>query len=123
MSLQQTSNAESRENAVAEKDNDERKPRFSHRKKAASVGVLHSPQINGAVHCVVRDMSVSGARILVKESKLIPTTNGKMGLPETFTLHLRIDRVAVECKVIRQDGDEFGVRFTSAPRVLSRSLR
>lgn len=99
------------------------KPRFSHRKHAASAGIIYSNEINGAAHCVVRDMSATGARLLVKESKLISKHNGKLGLPETFTLNLRIDRVAVECRIVWQKGDEVGVRFTAPPRVISRSLR
>lgn len=108
---------------TGEQDTESKKPRFSHRKKAASAGIIYSNEINGAVHCVVRDMSVTGARLLIKESKLIPKNGGELGLPSDFTLNIRLDRVAVNCRVVWQDGDEVGVRFTSAPRVLSRTLR
>lgn len=99
------------------------KPRFSHRKQAASAGIIYSNEINGAVHCVVRDMSVTGARLLVKESKLLDRSGGTLKLPERFTLNIRIDRVAIDCLRVWQDGDEVGVRFTAPPRVLSRTLR
>ncbi len=123
MTLQQRPDAASVNDDKVEQSSDPQKPRFSHRKRSASAGIIYSDDINGAVHCVVRDMSVTGARLLVKESKLVPKTDGKMGLPTNFTLNIRLDRVAVNCRTVWQEGDEVGVRFTSAPRVLSRTLR
>lgn len=124
MTLQQRQNATATDEKDAEDvDGQVQKPRFSHRKHAASAGIIYSNEINGAVHCVVRDMSVTGARLLIKESKLVPKNNGKLGLPSQFTLNIRLDRVAVNCQVVWQNQDEVGVRFTSAPRVLSRTLR
>lgn len=99
------------------------KPRFAHRKTGASAAIIYSDEINGAVHCVVRDMSVSGARLLVKESKLLPKANGMPELPTEFTLNIRLDRIAVNCRLVWQKGDEVGVKFTSAPRVLTRPRR
>lgn len=123
MSLQQRSAIRSEDLDAAEKEPSDHKPRFSHRKRAASAGIIYSDEINGAVHCIVRDMSVTGARLLVKESKLVPKINGKLGLPTDFTLNIRLDRVAVNCRMVWQNEDEVGVRFTSAPRVLTRSAR
>lgn len=123
MTLQHPPAAASVDEATAEKPADAQTPRFSHRKRAASAGIIYADTINGAVHCVVRDMSVTGARLLVKESKLVAKNNGKLGLPTDFTLNIRLDRVAVNCRIVWQEGDEVGVRFTSAPRVLSRTLR
>ncbi|MCH9764501.1 MAG: PilZ domain-containing protein [Alphaproteobacteria bacterium] len=123
MSLEQPSNTIAAKMVAEDTESDDRKPRFAHRKHAASAGMVYSDEINGAVHCIVRDMSATGARLLIKESKLVPKTNGKPGLPKTFTLNIRLDRVAVECRVVWQDGDEVGVRFAAAPRVLSRTLR
>ena len=123
MTLQQRPNTEHAADQNVEAEGGAQKPRFSHRKRAASAGIIYSNDINGAVHCIVRDMSVSGARLLIKESKLLTKANGKLSLPPNFTLNIRLDRVAVNCKVVWQEEDEVGVRFTSAPRVLSRSLR
>lgn len=100
-----------------------KKARISHRKHAASAGIIYSNEINGAVRCIVRDMSVTGAKLAVRDSKHITKTNGKMGLPELFTLNIRLDRIAVDCRVVWQKDDEVGVRFTAPPRVLSRTLR
>ncbi len=123
MTLHQRANAAPVDQQTAEQPADSKKPRFSHRKRAASAGIIYADTINGAVHCIVRDMSVTGARLLVKESKLVPKNKGQPGLPTEFTLNIRLDRVAVNCRVVWQEGDEVGVRFTSAPRVLSRTLR
>ena len=123
MTLHQRPDAVQADQQTAEKSNETQKPRFSHRKRGASAGIIYAETINGAVHCVVRDMSVTGARLLVKESKLVKKSNGKLGLPTDFTLNLRLDRVAVNCRIVWQEGDEVGVRFTSAPRVLARTLR
>lgn len=123
MTLQPRPDAAPVDQPVAETTADSKTPRFSHRKRAASAGIIYANSINGAVHCVVRDMSVTGARLLVKESKVVPKKDGKLGLPTDFTLNIRLDRVAVNCRIVWLEGDEVGVRFTSAPRVLSRTLR
>jgi len=123
MTLHQRPDAVQDDQKVAEKSDGDQKPRFSHRKRAASAGIIYAETINGAVHCVVRDMSVTGARLLIKDSKLVTKSNGKLGLPTDFTLNIRLDRVAVNCRVVWQEADEVGVRFTSAPRVLARTLR
>ena len=102
---------------------EEQKPRFSHRKRAASAGLIYANEINGVVHCVVRDMSVTGARLLIKASKLVTEADGKLGLPSDFTLNIKLDRIAVNCRVVWNEGDEVGVRFTSTPRVLERPMR
>jgi len=123
MTLQQRPDVAQADQDSVEKPSESQKPRFSHRKRAASAGIIYSNDINGAVFCVVLDMSVSGARLQVKESKLVKKNNGKPGLPSDFTLNIRLDRIAINCRVIWQEGDEVGVRFTSAPRVLTRTSR
>lgn len=123
MSLQQRPDMAKDNQETAPNSEGGQKPRFSHRKRAASAGIVYANAINGALHCVVRDMSVSGARLLIKESKLVALSDGKLNLPTEFTLNIRLDRVAVNCRIVWQEGYEVGVRFTSAPRVLSRTLR
>ncbi len=123
MALNQRRDVAHADQQTAEKPDKTHKPRFSHRKRTASAGIIYSNAINGAVYCVVRDMSVTGARLLIKESKLVTKNNGKLGLPEDFTLNIRLDRVAINCRVVWQEGDEVGVRFTSTPRVLTRTSR
>jgi PilZ domain len=97
----------------------ERKARFSNRKPGASAAALHSDELSGAVTCVVKDMSVSGARIAFTSVKP-KLKDGTPGLPDRLTLHIRVDRVAIECRPVWHVGSEAGLKFVSAPRVLER---
>lgn len=113
-----------RESKLADADAQEaaRKARFSNRKRGASAAALHSDELDQAVTCVVKDMSVSGARVAFT-SVQPKRKDGGSGLPETVTLHIRVDRVAIECRPVWFKDQEAGLKFIAAPRVLSRARR
>lgn len=66
-----------------------------------------------AIPCTIRNISDSGAQLIVE---------GGWFIPDRFTLHVEIDGFKVECQRVRQKGSECGVRFlserirTGAPR-------
>lgn len=108
--------------AADQSEKSARKARFSNRKPGASAAIIHSDELSGALTCVVKDMSVSGARISFTRGRP-KLKNGEARLPEFFTLQIRVDRIAIDCRPVWQKDFEAGVKFVSAPRVLTKAAR
>lgn len=83
-------------------------------------GVITSPSMTAERPCKVVDMSATGARI-----RLTPTADSARGLPagvpDTFTLVLRVDRMEVDCDVAWRKDRELGVRFLGGMRPVTRA--
>jgi hypothetical protein len=69
--------------------------------------------------CKVVDMSATGARI-----RLMPSQGENKGLPagvpDAFTLVLRVDQMEVDCVVAWRKDREMGVRFKGGIRALAK---
>jgi hypothetical protein len=63
------------------------------------------------LRCAVRDLSESGARLLV---------DGSIDAPDTFELIIDIDGLEADCRVVWRRGKEVGVVFVGAMRKLER---
>lgn len=87
------------------------------RKSSIIGGIITSPSMVAERPCKVVDMSATGARI-----RLMPTSEETRGLPagvpDAFTLVLRIDRLEVDCQVAWRKDREIGVRFRGGVRPL-----
>lgn len=85
------------------------------RKSSVIGGVITAASMVAERPCKVVDMSATGARI-----RLMPTSDQTRGLPagvpDTFTLVLRVDRIEVDCEVAWRKDREFGVKFRGVPR-------
>jgi hypothetical protein len=57
--------------------------------------------------CTIRDMSETGARLIVEDP---------VGIPEHFELVVELDGLRGDCEVVRRRGNELGVRFTAPVR-------
>ena len=57
--------------------------------------------------CIVRDLSLSGARLEVK---------GSISAPDTFILIVELDGLEADCAVVWRKGVELAVRFICPPR-------
>jgi len=57
-----------------------------------------------AIPCTIRNISDTGAQLIVE---------GGWFIPDRFTLHVDIDGFKVDCQRVRQKGSECGVRFIS----------
>lgn len=57
--------------------------------------------------CVVRDLSVAGARL---------QTDTPGNIPDTFDLLIELDGFEAECEVMWREGKQVGVRFLAEPR-------
>lgn len=81
--------------------------RAAPRKRILKAGVIRAlPDFEAT--CVVRDLSEGGAKLKVKDSKLVP---------ELFQLTIELDGLLAKCQVMwRNDKNELGVKF-EAPAV------
>ncbi len=89
------------------------------RKSSVIGGVITSKSMVAERPCKIVDMSATGAKI-----RLMPTSDQTRGLPsgvpEEFTLVLRVDRIEVDCEIAWRKDREFGVRFKGVPRPLAK---
>lgn len=60
-----------------------------------------------SIACIVRDISLTGARI---------RSEGSVNIPDTFELLIELDGTEADCEVVWRKGNEIGVRFRGAPR-------
>lgn len=76
--------------------------RSSPRKRILKAGVIRAlPDFEAT--CVVRDLSEGGAKLKVKDAKLVP---------EMFQLTIELDGLLAKCQVMwRSDENELGVKF------------
>ena len=89
------------------------------RKSSVIGGTITSKSMVAERPCKIVDMSATGAKI-----RLMPTSDQTRGLPsgvpDEFTLVLRVDRIEVDCEVAWRKDREFGVRFKGVPRPLAK---
>lgn len=96
--------------------------RFAKRKGVATNALIISPDISAPIACMVRDISPTGARLELIQSVDNPL-GGRAKLPGTFTIHLRLDRMEVDCGIVWRNGAFVGIRFLATPRTSVRSGR
>ncbi len=88
------------------------------RKSSLIGGTITAASMVAERPCKIMDMSATGARL-----KLMPTSDGLRGLPagvpDSFTLVLRVDRIEVDCEVAWRADRELGVKFKAVPRALT----
>ena len=76
--------------------------RFDARERVAKPAVLHLPG-GGAISCSLRNISRSGAKLILAETR---------GVPDTFRLEVVGEPGTRPCVVARRGDTEIGVRFT-----------
>jgi hypothetical protein len=74
--------------------------RIARRHRVIKAGRIEFDSI--VIDCIVRDLSVTGARLEV---------SSQGGIPERFTLIVPGDRLRLACTVVRRGGYRIGVAF------------
>lgn len=92
-------------------------PRRSRRNSACMQGTIHSSRLSEPVHCLVRDISATGARLDLVKGDRKPFTAEEL-LPDRFTLQMRLDRTEVDCELVWRKVNVIGVRYVSLPRAV-----
>jgi hypothetical protein len=96
--------------------------RWAARKQVATGGTIFSPELSLPVTCMIRDISTTGARLVlhVTQDNLL---GPRLKLPAYFTLVMRVDRLEVDCAIVWRKSGEVGVRFVATPRPYIRPAR
>jgi hypothetical protein len=97
----------SQSSAVAKVDGD---ARVAMRRRVLKAGVAAYNDRHVSLPCTVRDLSATGARLRVE---------GSVSAPDTFELIIDIDGFEANCQVVWRKGNEIGVRFLGAPRMVA----
>ena len=92
------------ENALARDD-----ARTASRRRILRAGIIAFNDRHSTLACGVRNMSASGARLLVE---------GSVSAPDTFVLTVALDGLEADCQVVWRKEGEIGVRFVSKPRAV-----
>lgn len=89
------------------------------RKSSVIGGMITAKSMVAERPCKIVDMSATGARI-----RLMPTSDQTRGLPagvpEEFTLVMKVDRLEVDCVVAWRKERELGIKFRGVPRPLAK---
>lgn len=62
---------------------------------------------HSTIPCMVRDFSETGCRL---------SAEGSSNIPDTFELHVDLDGLIVDCRVVWRGSGDIGVKFTSPPK-------
>lgn len=96
-----------------------REARKSKRKSTRLAGLIQVGRGRPDVDCSVRDISGTGALIsLAPAGGRRNVFDKKADVPDRFTLTIKADRMRVECEVVRRRGEELGVKFMTAPKIV-----
>lgn len=96
--------------------------RWAFRKTGLFAAFIVSDRLQGTVGCLVRDMSATGARIVLQADRnsLIASA---AGLPNTFKLILDYYQIEVDCEIAWRSDRALGVRFLSNMKQLPKKPR
>ena len=84
--------------------------RQASRRRVLKAGIAASNDRRLTIACTVRDVSATGARL---------RTDGSLQLADTFDLIIELDGLEASCQVVWRKGNEVGVRFLGAPRIVT----
>jgi hypothetical protein len=96
--------------------------RFAPRRGSATPAFVFVEGGVESIPCVIRDMSTTGARLELKDGWDNPFKSRHSEM-DRVKLVIRQDRVMYECKIIRRAETEIGVKFTSAPKAITKITR
>lgn len=96
--------------------------RFAPRRQSAVPAFIFIEGGVESVPCIVRDMSTTGARIELKDGWDNPFKS-KHSQMDRLRLVIRQDRVMYDCRITRRAETEIGVKFTSAPKAITKVTR
>jgi hypothetical protein len=93
--------------ALAKSEEDQRR---APRRRVLKSGTVAYNERHTTLPCSVRDISTTGARVQVE---------GSICAPDTFDLLIPLDGLEASCEVVWRNGQEVGVRFITAPRMVA----
>lgn len=91
--------------------------RFAPRRKSELPAVAHFEGTAVSIGCTIRDMSTTGARIVMKDGW---NKTYDLDHVERLKLVVRLDRVMYDCRIVRRARNEFGLKFLSMPKPIAK---
>lgn len=95
--------------------------RFAPRRGSKTPAAVTVDGAMESVACFILDMSTTGARL--EFSKTGNPFLSKWRDSDRIWLLVRADRVMYDCRIIRVEGPEIGVKFLATPKPITRTLR
>jgi hypothetical protein len=96
--------------------------RFAPRRSSQIPAQIYFDGTTVSVPCLIRDMSTTGAKLELRNGWDNPFRSDASEL-ERIRLVIRMDRVMYDCKIVRRDDTELGVKFVAAPKPMSKTVR
>ncbi len=96
--------------------------RFAPRKGANIPAQIYFDGTVSSVPCLIRDMSTTGAKLELREGWDNPFKSEASEM-SGIRLVVRQDRVMYDCKIVRRGETQLGVKFTSAPKPITKVVR
>ena len=93
--------------------------RVSRRKAYRTPGLVYPGGVAASIPCMIIDQSVTGAQLEMQPGWVNPF-RGVSSLKQRFTLVIRVDKMEVDCEIIRLEENNMGVRFLSVAKPLVR---
>lgn len=96
--------------------------RFAPRRSSQIPAQIYFDGTTVSVPCLIKDMSTTGAKLELRSGWDNPFRSDASEM-ERIRLVIRADRVMYDCKIIRRDETELGVKFTAAPKPMTKVVR
>lgn len=96
--------------------------RFAPRRKGMTPALIYFDGTTLSVPCMIKDMSTTGAKLELRSGWDNPFCAAESAM-DRIRLVVRMDRVMYECRIIRRGETELGVKFTSAPKPITKVVR
>lgn len=96
--------------------------RFAPRRPGTTPAMIYFDGATESIPCLIKDMSTTGARLELRSGWDNPFKVDASQM-DKIKLVARLDKVMYECRIMRRGEAELGVRFTSAPKPLTRVVR
>lgn len=93
---------------------DKSERRAGPRRRALMTGTIRFKTRTGSLSCVVRNISGTGAKLVV---------SGSMWLPERFELEIPHQDLRIEARPVWREATEMGIAFTETSEQQGRSVR
>lgn len=96
--------------------------RFAPRRPSQIPAQIYFDGTTQSVPCLIKDMSTTGAKLMLRTGWDNPFKSDASEM-ERIRLVIRMDRVMYDCKIVRRDETELGVKFTAAPKPITKIVR
>lgn len=96
--------------------------RFAPRRSSLIPAQIYFDGTTVTLPCVIRDTSTTGARVELRSGWDSPSA-ASASESDRVRLVIRTDRILYDCRIVRRNANELGLRFMAAPKPMTRVVR